>query len=102
MVLCLRPTVVIKQLCFQCRLEQPAIYLRSSAALRRRHLSTNSASGPTNSTRKQVTVLSDDGRVQWRDLTRLEKVARTTQQTFNIGLILSGFFLTVRLLFWFE
>lgn len=100
MVLCLRPTVVIKELRFQYRLERPAIYLRSPAALRRRHLSSNSAPGPANSPRKQITVLSDDGRVQWQDLTRLEKVARTTQQTFNVGLVIGGFFLTVCLVFY--
>ena len=102
MVLCLRPTSVIKELRLQCRLERPAIYLRSPAAVRRQHVSSNSTSGPATTSRKQVTVLSDDGRVQWQDLTRFEKVARTTQQTFNFGLILGGFFLTVCLVLYFE
>ena len=45
--------------------------------------------------RKQVTVTTDDGRVHWQDLTVREKAARTTQQTFNFGIVLAGFFGTV-------
>ena len=41
--------------------------------------------------RKPVTILNDDGRVQWKDLSVGEKAARTTQQTFNFGLIIAGF-----------
>ena len=52
----------------------------------------NSAKEPS---RKQVTIRSDDGRVQWNDLTVGEKAARTTQQTFNLGIILLGFGMTV-------
>ncbi|KAL9102449.1 MAG: hypothetical protein Q9163_002410 [Psora crenata] len=43
------------------------------------------------SSRKQVTIVNDDGRVQWQDLSPREKAARTTQQTFNLGLVLAGF-----------
>ena len=46
--------------------------------------------------RKQVTVRNDDGRIQWGDLTVGEKAARTTQQTFNFGVILLGLGMTVR------
>jgi import inner membrane translocase subunit TIM21 len=46
--------------------------------------------------RKAVTAFNDDGRVAWGDLSPREKVARTTQQTFNFGLILVGAALTVR------
>lgn len=49
--------------------------------------------GPAAS-RKQVTVTSDDGRVAWKDLSVREKAARTTQQTFNFGVILAGFLMT--------
>lgn len=45
--------------------------------------------------RKAVTAFNDDGRVAWGDLTPREKAARTTQQTFNFGLILVGAALTV-------
>ena len=40
--------------------------------------------------RKQITVVNDDGRVQWKNLTTGEKAARTTQQTFNFGIVLAG------------
>ncbi len=45
--------------------------------------------------RKQITVISDDGRVQWKDLSIREKAARTTQQSFNFGVILVGLLMTV-------
>ncbi|KAI4142362.1 MAG: hypothetical protein LQ341_003236 [Variospora aurantia] len=44
--------------------------------------------------RKQVTVTNDDGRVHWKELSVKEKVARTTQQTFNFGIILTGLLMT--------
>ena len=50
---------------------------------------------PLSPRKKSVTVLSDDGRVQWGDLSRGEKVARTTQQSFNFVLVLAGAVLTV-------
>ena len=46
-------------------------------------------------TRKAVTILNDDGRVAWGDLSAREKAARTTQQTFNFGMIILGALLTV-------
>lgn len=42
-----------------------------------------------------MTVRNDDGRVQWNDLTTREKAARTTQQTFNFGVVLTGLIGTV-------
>jgi len=42
-----------------------------------------------------VTILNDDGRVRWGDLTATEKVARTTQQSFNFTLIAGGAAATV-------
>lgn len=42
------------------------------------------------SSRKQVTIGNDDGRVPWGQLSTREKAARTTQQTFNFGVILAG------------
>lgn len=45
--------------------------------------------------RKAVTAFNDDGRVAWGDLSGREKAARTTQQTFNFGMILLGTVLTV-------
>ncbi|KAL8648324.1 MAG: hypothetical protein Q9226_006043 [Calogaya cf. arnoldii] len=44
--------------------------------------------------RKQITVANDDGRVNWKELSVTEKAARTTQQTFNLGVILTGLVMT--------
>ncbi|KXG54041.1 Mitochondrial inner membrane translocase complex, subunit Tim21 [Penicillium griseofulvum] len=44
--------------------------------------------------KKSVTVFSDDGRVKWGDLSRGEKLARTTQQSFNFVIVLVGAVLT--------
>lgn len=46
------------------------------------------------SSRKQVTVANDDGRIEWRELSVTEKAARTTQQTLNFGVILTGLIMT--------
>lgn len=48
------------------------------------------AEASRNRSRKQVTVTNDDGRVPWKDLTMGEAVARTTQQTFNFGVVMAG------------
>jgi import inner membrane translocase subunit TIM21 len=47
--------------------------------------------------RKAVTAFNDDGRVPWGNLSPMEKAARTTQQSFNFGLIVVGAILTVSL-----
>lgn len=44
-----------------------------------------------------MTVLSDDGRVRWADLSGGEKVARATQQSVNFTVVLVGAILTVSL-----
>ncbi|KAL8776359.1 MAG: hypothetical protein Q9213_008301 [Squamulea squamosa] len=44
--------------------------------------------------RKQITVANDDGRVNWKELSVKEKAARTTQQTFNFGVVLTGLVMT--------
>ncbi|EMC93639.1 hypothetical protein BAUCODRAFT_45611, partial [Baudoinia panamericana UAMH 10762] len=44
--------------------------------------------------RRAVTVANDTGRIPWSDLSIGEKAARTTQQTFNLGLVLLGVGLT--------
>lgn len=51
-------------------------------------------SRPRNS-RKNITVLSDDGRYEWGELSGREKVARATQQSFNFVVVLAGVVLTV-------
>ncbi|KAL0257165.1 mitochondrial import inner membrane translocase subunit tim21 [Diplodia seriata] len=37
-----------------------------------------------------VTVSNDDGHVRWGDLTSVEKVARSTQQSFNFLVVIAG------------
>ena len=60
-------------------------------AIRRQYATSNTLTGTKGpSVRKQVTVGNDDGRVPWGQLSTGEKVARTTQQTFNLGVILAG------------
>ncbi|KAK5691690.1 mitochondrial import inner membrane translocase subunit tim21 [Elasticomyces elasticus] len=46
------------------------------------------------SRRRSITVVSDTGQVPWKSLSVGEKAARTTQQSFNLGLILLGVGLT--------
>ena len=61
------------------------------AALRRPYATHSSLTGTsTSSRRKTITPFNDDGRVNWGDLTTGEKLARTTQQTFNLGLVVIG------------
>ncbi|KAI7971067.1 hypothetical protein EIK77_007183 [Talaromyces pinophilus] len=50
-------------------------------------------SGPT---RKQISVMSDDGRYRWSELSGKEKVARATQQSFNFVIVIVGVVMTVR------
>ena len=50
---------------------------------------------PAPSPRRRVTVANDDGRVRWGDLSKREKVARTTQQSFNFSIIIVGVVMTV-------
>ncbi|KAG9234940.1 TIM21-domain-containing protein [Amylocarpus encephaloides] len=49
---------------------------------------------PQQPRKKAVTAFNDDGRVAWGNLSPMEKAARTTQQTFNFGMILAGAVLT--------
>ncbi|KAK0266297.1 mitochondrial import inner membrane translocase subunit tim21 [Friedmanniomyces endolithicus] len=44
--------------------------------------------------RRSITVVNDTGQVPWKTLSLGEKAARTTQQSFNLGLILLGVGLT--------
>lgn len=71
----------------------------SSSLLRTSHgyATQNSIGGLPTTKRKQVTVVNDDGRVQWGALSLGEKAARITQQTFNFGIILAGLVMTVQL-----
>ncbi|PKS07291.1 hypothetical protein jhhlp_005893 [Lomentospora prolificans] len=69
----------------------------SLGALVPRYYATRANSAKSTSTasrRRAVTPFNDDGRVTWSDLSRGEKAARATQQTFNFGFILAGLGLT--------
>ena len=85
----------MKRFLVNARVGQPATRFQSPMAHFKQHISSEGASRHVAPTRKQITVVSDDGRVHWQDLSRREKVARTTQQTFNFSLVLSGLILTV-------
>ena len=56
--------------------------------------STPSQNDPLVSRRRAVTIANDTGRVPWTQLSLGEKAARTTQQSFNLGLVLLGAGLT--------
>src|SRR5579871_6275976 len=80
----------------------PLLKLPSSARpiLAARFYATRPGLGTSNAEavrkRKAVTVLNDNGRVAWGDLSAKEKAARMTQQSFNFGVIITGVILTVR------
>ena len=60
-----------------------------SACTRLQH-ARSAATDASASRRRAVTVVNDTGRVPWQQLSMGEKAARTTQQTFNVGLVLLG------------
>ena len=68
----------------------PIILSRHLLSLSRHYATSDSSGVQKTPTRKQVTIRNDDGRVEWNELTIGEKAARTTQQTFNFGLVLAG------------
>lgn len=51
--------------------------------------------GPRTTRKKNITVLSDDGQLQWGELTGREKFSRATQQSFNFMIVIAGVVLTV-------
>lgn len=87
------------------RNDMSLMHLRPAPPLRRGLLlsqpllprtSTNTyATHSSASRRRNVTVLSDDGRYTWGELSGKEKVARATQQSFNFVVVLAGVVLTV-------
>ena len=93
-----RPAITIKTIVrasLQCEPWEYTHYrlvARGYAALGKLEGSPKSPTYP----RKGVTVTNDDGRVPWNDLSAGEKAARTTQQTFNLGIVLAGAAGTVR------
>ena len=68
------------------------IAFQTPLSQRIRSRSASTASGPS---RRAVTVTTDDGRYNWNELSRGEKAARGTQQTFNFLLVSLGLVGTV-------
>lgn len=62
-----------------------------------RHYATQGSLGgnSTGSSRKQISVMTDDGRYKWSELSGKEKVARATQQSFNFVIVIVGVVMTV-------
>ncbi len=89
-----RPRQVPK-LALLCTVSPKLTGSKPSFSKSRHYAGSDSLGGSKTSSRKQVTVRNDDGRVQWNDLTTREKAARTTQQTFNFGVVLTGLIGTV-------
>jgi hypothetical protein len=77
----------------------PAVVLRSRASflpITRKYATQSSLGGASGPSRKQITVTTDDGRVRWGDLSAREKAARTTQQSINFVVVITGVIMTVR------
>lgn len=84
---------------------RPAIATTLRLACLRSASSTPLSSDNTSSARrKAVTVINDTGRIPWKQLSFGEKAARTTQQSFNVGLAGLGLVLTggVAYVLWLE
>lgn len=60
----------------------------------RSYATQESLGSSSSSSRKQITVVNDDGKVAWKELSVREKAARTTQQTFNFSVVLTGLVMT--------
>ncbi|TVY35962.1 Mitochondrial import inner membrane translocase subunit [Lachnellula occidentalis] len=72
----------------------PALRPIIAARLYATHTGLGTTSNTQKPKRRAVTAFNDDGRVAWEDLSAREKAARTTQQSFNFGLIIVGAVLT--------
>ena len=68
----------------------PAFVRSSALSHQLRRYATQSTSS-----RKQITIASDDGRLRWNELSAREKAARTTQQSFNLLVVVGGILMTV-------
>ncbi|MCJ1410947.1 mitochondrial import inner membrane translocase subunit tim21 [Ptychographa xylographoides] len=77
-----------------CSLRSPHAGRAIFSAPSHAYTSQSSVRGAATAKRKQVTVVNDDGRVTWGDLSAREKAARTTQKTFHLGIVLTGLVMT--------
>ncbi|KAF2260748.1 TIM21-domain-containing protein [Lojkania enalia] len=76
------------------RTRVPRIAFSTSRPAYATHSQSSSNSTPNPIPRRQVTIANDDGRVHWSDLSVGEKAARTTQQSFNLMIVVVGVCLT--------
>ncbi|KAI9704838.1 MAG: hypothetical protein M1836_006618 [Candelina mexicana] len=60
----------------------------------RSYTTQKSLKGTGASQREKITIASDDGHVEWGELSIKEKAARTTQQSFNFMIIVAGIVMT--------
>ncbi|KAI4244124.1 MAG: hypothetical protein L6R40_003108 [Gallowayella cf. fulva] len=72
----------------------PIVYRCLSLKRTRGYATQDTLGNLPKASRKQITVANDDGRVHWKELSVKEKVSRTTQQTFNLAVILTGLVMT--------
>ncbi|KAL4794734.1 TIM21-domain-containing protein [Aspergillus venezuelensis] len=86
----LRPTPSLRRVL----LSQPLLPRTSQNTYATQTGSSSSSKSGSATRRKNVTVLSDDGRYAWGELSGREKVARATQQSFNFVVVLAGVVLT--------
>ena len=71
--------------------QMPTTRALSTAPLR---FASDSTPASTPSTRRVITLTPDNGHKPWANLTRYEKAARTTEQSFNFLTILTGVVMT--------
>ncbi|MCJ1225529.1 mitochondrial import inner membrane translocase subunit tim21 [Toensbergia leucococca] len=77
----------------------PSIHRGLSLTISRAYSLQHSVGDSAGPSRKQITVANDDGRIRWGDLSSREKAARTAQQTFNLGVIMTGLLMTGSVVF---
>ncbi|KAL4950452.1 TIM21-domain-containing protein [Aspergillus filifer] len=85
-----RPTTSLRRVL----LSQPLLPRTSQTNYATQTGSSSSSESGSATRRRNVTVLSDDGRYAWSELSGREKVARATQQSFNFVVVLAGVVLT--------
>lgn len=68
--------------------------LSSTCNVQATHTSTSNP--PPQPKRKSISLTGDTGQVRWSDLSPVEKVVRTTQQSANLAVVVVGILATVR------
>ncbi|TLD36483.1 TIM21-domain-containing protein [Venturia nashicola] len=67
---------------------------QANSLLRAYATSSSSNPPPKSSNHTRITTFNDDGRVNWNRLSTREKAARSTQQSFNLLVIIAGVLMT--------